>query len=284
MLPRAERRHQLAEIDRRSQQLWALSLMITGSLAFGIALILYPALSGRVESLRIHLRNLPQLVGGLLTLVVLSGIYVVTKQRELTALRNLLIASYMAAAASRDIYPRDSLSNALDRSALPEVLRQEAARTDQTRSPLSLVLLDIRRFHAINEREGNLVGDLVLKELALTLQRTVRQADLVLRYGADQFLCLLVGASPDGGACFLRRVNEACGRVARLRNLSLEAGVAVYQAGGNPEATVAEAERSLARKRQPLRPFQLPAFFRSSRMLKKAALAPPWRRHLAGFY
>lgn len=259
MLPHAERRQQLAEIDRRGQQLWALSLIITGLLAFGIALIFYPALVGRVESLRIHHRDLPQLIGGLLTLVVLSGIYVFTKQRELNALRNLLIASYMAAAASRDDYPRDSLTSVLDRSALPDVMKKEAAHADQTRSPFCLVLLDIRHFRAINEQEGNMVGDLVLKELALALQRTVRQTDLVLRYAADQFLCLLVGTPQEGSEYFLQRAHNACGRVPRLRNLTLEAGIAVYKAGSDPDALLAEAERNLALKKQAGMPVLAPA-------------------------
>lgn len=254
MLPHAERRKQLAEIDRRSHQMWALSHIITLSLAFGIALVFYPELQGHLEALRMHHRNLPQLLVGLLTLVVLSGIYIITKQRELNALRNLIVASYMAAAAAREVYPRDPLTGVVDRSALPDVMKEESARADRTRGSLSLTLFNIRHFRAINEREGNLVGDLVLKELALALQRTTRQTDLVLRYGADQFLCLLVGTPREGAECFVRRVHNACQRVPRLRNLTLDVGVAVYRSGADPEALVAEAERNLGHQEVPATP------------------------------
>jgi len=254
MVPQRERRKQLAEIERRSWQLWALSLMIMGLLALGIVLFFYPALRAPVEYFGHRHLNLPQLVLGLFSLVVLSGFYVVTKQRELNALRNFIIAAYTAAAVSRDAYPRDSLTGALDRSALPDVLRHESARAERTHSSLCLVLFDIQKFHLVNEREGNMVGDLVLKELALTLQRTARQTDTVLRYGGDQFLCLLAGTPREGADPFVRRIHIACERVSRLRNLILDFGIAVHQAGADPEATVAEAEQDLAARRQILPP------------------------------
>ena len=246
MLPYADRRKLLAEVDHRGQHLWALSHIITASLAFGIALILYPELHVRVQSWRIHLQTLPQLVAGLLVLVVLSGIYIFTKQRELTALRNLIIASYMAAASAQDAYSRDPLTGAVDRSALPDVIKEESARADRTHGSLCLILFDIRHFHTINEREGNLAGDLVLKELALALRRTARQTDLVLRYGSDEFLCLLVATPLQGGECFIRRVLDACGRVPRLRSLTLDTGAVLYQTGSDPDVLLAEAEGRLA--------------------------------------
>jgi len=253
-----ERRGQLSQIERRSRQLWALEHIVTASLAFGIVLILFPELQGRVQSFRFQHQNLPQLVGGLLTLVVLSGIYIFTQQRELTAQRNLIIASYIAAATAQEAYPRDPLTGVLARLGLPEVMKDETVRADRTRGSFCLVLFDIRHFHTINEREGNMVGDLVLKELALALRRTARQTDLVLRYGPDQFLCLLVGTPREGGECFIRRVLGACGRVPRLRSLTLEVGTAVYQTGGDPEALLAEAERNVALQKQAATPPQAP--------------------------
>src|SRR5579872_6214046 len=95
-----ERRKQLLDIERRSWQLWAISLTITGGLSFGIALLLYPILNGYAEHLDLERRYLPQLVCGLLVLVVLFGVYAVMKQREMNAVRNFIIASYALAAAN----------------------------------------------------------------------------------------------------------------------------------------------------------------------------------------
>jgi diguanylate cyclase (GGDEF)-like protein len=137
----------------------------------------------------------------------------------------------------------------LARSALPEVLAQQCAQAERLRHPLCLVLFDIQEFSRINEREGNLAGDLVLKELARVLRTTVRLSDTVLRYGADQFLCFLAGTECNGAAAFVSRVHKACERVSRLRNLRLNVGISVYQAGADPEAIATDVERDLAAKR-----------------------------------
>jgi diguanylate cyclase len=176
-------------------------------------------------------------------------VYTVAKQRELNALRNLLIGAYAEAALLRDSAPQDPLTGVLARSALPDVLAQKCAHAKRLRCPLSLVLFDIQEFSRINEREGNLVGDLVLKELARVLQTTIRQSDTVLRYGGEQFLCFLAGTERTGTEAFIRRVHKACARVSRLRNLRLDFGISVFEPGADPEAVVADAERELAAKR-----------------------------------
>ncbi len=243
-----DRRKVLAEIDQRTWQLWMLSLLITGSLTFGFALFLFPSLQISISALRTHQTNLPQLVGGLLVLVLLGGIYIVLKQRELNALRNFVIASYITACEARDNYPRDSLTGVLDRSALPDLLKFENTRAERTHLPFSLVIFDIRNFTSLNEREGHMVGDLILKELALTLQKTVRQSDSVLRYEGDQFLCVLAGTPREGAGAFVRRVQTALERTSRLRTLTLDFGIASYREGMDVEALLAEAEGELTSK------------------------------------
>lgn len=242
-----ERRKQLAEIERRSWQLWGISLTITVGLSFGITLLLYPVLEGYAEHLDLERKNLPQLVYGLLVLVVLSGIYTITKQRELNALRNFIVASYALAALNEAKYPTDTLTGVLDRSALVDILKNASNRADKLHTPFCIVILDIRDFKTINAREGNLVGDLVLKELALLLMRTIRKGDWVMRYGPDEFLCLLEGSAVQGGKILVQRVEKGCERVDRLRGIKVLSGLAEY-AGEDPEIVVANAEKALREK------------------------------------
>ena len=245
-----ERRKQLVEIERRSWQLWAISLTISGGLTFGITLLFFPVLEGYAEHLNVERRYLPQLVYGLLVLVVLSGIYTIMKQRELNALRNFIIASYASAAANEMKYSTDALTGVLDRSALVELLKTASTRADKIRAPFCLVIFDIWDFKTFNAREGNLVGDLILKELALLLTRTIRKADWVMRYGPDEFLCLLEGSPRVGGEAFVQRVEKGCTRVERLRGIKVIAGLSAYNPGEDAELVVGDAEKDLKKRSQ----------------------------------
>jgi diguanylate cyclase (GGDEF)-like protein len=148
----------------------------------------------------------------------------------------------------------------LDRSALVELLKTASARADKTRAPFCLVIFDIWDFKTLNAREGNLVGDLVLKELALLLMRTIRKADWVMRYGPDEFLCLLEGSPRVGGEAFMQRIERGCARVDRLRGVKVIAGLSEYNPGEDAELVVRDAEKDLKERSQ----FPAPAVTGSS--------------------
>ncbi len=247
-----ERRRQLVAIEQRSWHLWGISLSISIVLTFGITLLLYPALEGYAEHLEFERHYLPQLVYGLFTLVVLSQAYFVMKQRELNALRNFIIASYASSAANAGNYTTDALTGALERGSLVELLKAETERAEKANARFCVVIFDIWDFKSFNMREGNLVGDLMLKELALLLMRAIRKADWVMRYGPDEFLCLLEASNRQGGGAFVERVERMLARVDRLRGVKLLVGLAEYKPGEDAELVVSDAEREL-RKGTPAR-------------------------------
>jgi GGDEF domain-containing protein len=242
---RSEPRRQLAELDRRTWHLWTVSLAVSLSLALAITTLFYPTIRWNLDRIEVQFGILPQLIFGLLTLVLLSGAYIITKQRELNEMRQFIIATYAATAFPTEKYATDTLTGALDRSTLPDILKRETARAERYDIPLCLLLFDICAFRRINESEGNLAGDLVLKALGQAILQTARQTDIILRYEADRFLCFLPGTERPGGEAFGRRVLAACQRSPRLRGLTLDSGLAVYRAGGDPERVLADAEEAL---------------------------------------
>jgi diguanylate cyclase (GGDEF)-like protein len=251
MADRLERRKQhqglMERIDQQNWHLWMVSFCITICLALAIASFFYPAIRWHVDRLEVLYGILPQLIMGLLTLVLLCVIYIVLKQRELNELRKFLIATDLEAQRLRQELPRDALTGSLDRRALPDVLKREVRWVDRYRVPLSLLLFNVRGFRAINASEGNLVGDEVLKSLAASIEATARQTDTILRYGPDRFLCFLPRTDPKGARAFARRVIEACQRNPRLRDLCLSFGIAEYHPGSGPEKLLADVDGALAR-------------------------------------
>jgi diguanylate cyclase (GGDEF)-like protein len=133
----------------------------------------------------------------------------------------------------------------LDRRALPDILQLESARANRYRTSFCVVLCDIRGFGKINAQEGHLAADMVLKEVAELLRVTVRRTDLVMRYGPDEFLCLLPATNQEGGRLFTNRVAKALAHSRHLAHYALDFGSAAYSPKAAPDQVVAEAERDL---------------------------------------
>lgn len=74
----------------------------------------------------------------------------------------------------------------LDRRLLDECLASKRYKTE-----LSVLLLDIDHFKAINDTHGHKVGDRVLKSLGELMQKTLRKTDVIARYGGEEFILLL---------------------------------------------------------------------------------------------
>jgi diguanylate cyclase (GGDEF)-like protein/PAS domain S-box-containing protein len=87
---------------------------------------------------------------------------------------------------------RDPLTGVFNRYALEELLRLEAERSSRYEHPIGFLLIDVNRFKEINDRFGHLTGDKVLQSVARTIQDQVRGSDVIVRYGGDEFLVILL--------------------------------------------------------------------------------------------
>jgi diguanylate cyclase (GGDEF)-like protein/hemerythrin-like metal-binding protein len=93
----------------------------------------------------------------------------------------------------------DRLTGAWSRAHLDRVIDVELNRSSRYRQPLSVVLLDIDHFKRINDTYGHASGDIVLRELVEVVKREIRAADLLFRWGGEEFL-LLAPSTPHGAA------------------------------------------------------------------------------------
>jgi diguanylate cyclase (GGDEF)-like protein len=73
---------------------------------------------------------------------------------------------------------------------------------------ISLIMLDIDRFKAVNDTYGHDAGDMVLREIALLLKQSVRTEDIVARYGGEEFVIIIPGAGADVAVGLAERLRE----------------------------------------------------------------------------
>lgn len=146
----------------------------------------------------------------------------------------------------------DALTGVYNRRRFTEMLRREWATARRYKHSLSLVLVDVDHFKAVNDSEGHAAGDDVLKHLAMIISSAVREVDVCARYGGDEFVLLLPHTSGESAMVVADRTRE---KVARERvtwagaasRISLSVGVASNDDSSlaNPDELLEAADRAL---------------------------------------
>jgi len=127
---------------------------------------------------------------------------------------------------------RDGLTGVFNRRFMEESLAREIAKAKRSLSPVSVVMLDLDHFKMFNDDFGHEAGDILLQKLAALLQSSFREADVVCRYGGEEFVLMLPGASLDYARMRTEEIQESLrsmtvqyrGRF--LRALTISAGLA----------------------------------------------------------
>ena len=88
---------------------------------------------------------------------------------------------------------RDGLTNLYNRKFLDEHLTKLVPQALRENIKIGVLMLDMDHFKAVNDEYGHDIGDLVLKELGKILNENVRESDIVVRYGGEEFIILLIG-------------------------------------------------------------------------------------------
>ena len=123
----------------------------------------------------------------------------------------------------------DGLTGLLNHRACHERLSEEIMRAAALGRPLSVVVLDLDRFKAVNDAYGHAEGDKVLVAAAAKLRSIVREGDLVARLGGEEFALILPGVGGERGAEAAERARSAIAEVAvGGAALTCSGGVAAY--------------------------------------------------------
>lgn len=144
----------------------------------------------------------------------------------------------------------DHLTGLMNRQAFELLSGKLMAEHVRNGHPFAVVMADLDYFKQINDRFGHPAGDRLLREVAALLQATVRQGDLLCRWGGEEFLLLLdncSAADAERVAETLRRrlVGEEFQLGGRPQRITLSMGVTSYRAGDSLQAMVERADQAL---------------------------------------
>jgi diguanylate cyclase (GGDEF)-like protein len=151
-----------------------------------------------------------------------------------------------------DLAVRDPLTGLLNRREVLVQLDQWLAWTRRYDRPLGVALFDVDRFKSVNATYGHRVGDDVLCGVADVIRSCIRAADVLGRFGGDEFIVIAPEADEDSLSKLLARVVDAvedhpfATQQDRLE-ITVSAGGAWTQGGGDvgPDRLIADADHSL---------------------------------------
>jgi diguanylate cyclase (GGDEF)-like protein len=147
----------------------------------------------------------------------------------------------------------DELTQLANRRRFTETLAVEVRRAERFGDPLALVLADLDDFKLINDQYGHQAGDEVLRLFADVVRENVRDFDLPVRYGGEEFAVLLPETGLDGAEQLARRLQNALLRL-RLPGIggdeppvTASFGVAAFPAARSAEELLSAADGALYR-------------------------------------
>lgn len=145
----------------------------------------------------------------------------------------------------------DSLTAALTHAEIFIEGEKEIERSFRTKYSFALLMLDIDHFKQVNDQHGHQCGDCVLKALTCICHNTLRKIDVLGRYGGEEFVAILPGASLDNAREVAERlrknVSDHLGFASGLeeKKVTISIGVAVFEPTGNETKDRADLFKSL---------------------------------------
>jgi diguanylate cyclase (GGDEF)-like protein len=159
----------------------------------------------------------------------------------------------LANARLEELSQRDPLTELFNRRYLFERIEIELARVRRGH-PLAVVMIDLDGFKKVNDTQGHLRGDVLLKEIGAALPTTTRASDVAGRYGGDEFLLVLPDTDVEQAHSVAQRVaysvREAAARFDRANRVTASLGVAIADPADTVTTLLRRADTNAYRAKQ----------------------------------
>ena len=123
---------------------------------------------------------------------------------------------------SEELSITDDLTKLYNSRFLNGTLRREVERSKRYRTPVSLIFLDLDGFKGVNDQHGHLFGSRALVEVGAVIKGTVREIDVVSRFGGDEFTVILPQTGPEGAQIIADRIRQRIEETTYLESYGVE--------------------------------------------------------------
>jgi diguanylate cyclase (GGDEF)-like protein len=240
-------------LSSRDWQLWSIGALLMLVLASGFLALVLPNLAWSQKNLILDHRFVPQLMFGLMTLIVLANIYLIAQRKSLNSTRGSLIRELVYSQRLENLSLYDPLTNLFNRRAMDEFVGREVTRVDRQGTQLTFLMLDVDGFRAVNANFGHQTGDEVLIDVAHMLKSNFRGADILFRYGGDEFLVVMPETSEEQAEIAVRRLLRGVENwnltAKRGFELVLNWGITAHVAGAIIADVLRDADRKLYQRK-----------------------------------
>lgn len=162
----------------------------------------------------------------------------------LITLALLIMVSEKAYRRLLQINRLDPLTQTLNKAALNEELEREINRSQRYDHPLSVLMIDIDNFKIVNDTQGHLAGDEILKNVASVVRASLRTTDTLARFGGDEFTVILTETSQKAALPIAQRTADLINQVLP-KGCSVSVGMASFQEGDTLMSLVSRADKAL---------------------------------------
>ena len=149
----------------------------------------------------------------------------------------------------------DQLTDLPNRRGFDLLANQAVQEARRNPSPLCALMLDLDNFKQLNDSQGHMAGDEVLRRFASDLRSTLRQSDIICRWGGEEFILLLKDTTPDQARELGEKIRQQTERNTISFNgsdlqITTSLGLAQLHAGESLEQLITRADRALYRAKQ----------------------------------
>lgn len=146
----------------------------------------------------------------------------------------------------------DALTGLHNRQSFELLIQQVINDHRRNRQPFAAILADVDLFKQVNDRHGHLIGDRMIRELTETLRVSLRESDIVCRWGGEEFLMILKNCTGDDAVVIAEHLRQSIAdRFAQRPELDLpitvSLGVAAFHDGDSIDDLLAAADQALYR-------------------------------------